>query len=130
MTLQEALSQIHGPVGQTTLIAGILDGDLSSAKRREIVGTSLKDARDHLEAVRKAQSECKSDYAFWGYEGEKAAWEAAVKILEAAEIVGPDDLPDVPLEMGGGVVMDECAKLDRWSAEVLRLAKHREAAAH
>ena len=123
MDLQTALSQIKGPVGFSSLVAGLMGNDPHGLNRQSPVGATLAEAEAKLEAVRKAQNECKSDYAYWGYEGEVAAWEAAVDVIRAAEIVGPDNLADIPYSPGGGVVMDECAKLSRWGTAILAAAK-------
>lgn len=123
MRLQDALGKIQGTAGFSSLMHGALSGDADNLSRQSPVGASLAEAESKLASVRKAQSECRSDYAFWGYEGEAAAWEAAVNLLKAADIVGPDSLPDVEFRPGGGVVMDECAKLHKWSKFVLDRAE-------
>ncbi len=123
MKLEDALAKIQGPVGFSSLVHGALSGDTSGLDRQSPAGATLEAARSKLAAVEKAQLNCKSDYAYWGYEGEAAAWRTATYLLEAAELVGPENLPDIPYPDGGGVVMDVCAKLERWGSAVLVEAK-------
>lgn len=123
MDVQTALSKIKGPIGFSSLVAGLMGNDPHGLERASPVGATLEQAKAKLQAVQKAQNECKSDYAYWGYEGERSAWEAAVNILTASDLVGADNLADVEYHPGGGVVMDECAKLTRWSKTVLEAAQ-------
>ena len=126
MTLQEALSQIHAPKGLSSVIEGVMRGDFDPIREQDATGKTLGHARVELERVREAQANCKSDWAYWGYEGDKAYWQAVVSILEAAELVGPDSLPDIPVpNLQNCVVMDSCARLSNWGAAILKAAKER-----
>ena len=123
MNVDEALSRIHAPKGQTSIIAGLMSGDTDSIQSQNAVGASLETARRKLEDVKTAQRNCGSDWAYWGYEGDIAYWSAVVLILEAAELVGADSLPDVDAPRTDGVVMDVCSRVQGFGREVLRLAK-------
>jgi len=123
MELQEALSRIHAPKGMTSVISGMLSGDLDPIRDQDAVGTSLAQAREKLESTQEAQRNCGSDWAYWGYQGDISYWKAVVSILEAADLVGANNLPDVPPPDRGGVVMDACSRVERFGSEVLRLAK-------
>jgi len=123
--LEQMLGQIRGPMGFSSLVHGLLSGDSSGLDREPPAGSTLETARARLAAVETAQANCGSDYVYWGYEGEAAAWRAAVSILEAAEITGADDLPDMPYTPRGGVLMDECYHLEEWGRSVLEKAKSR-----
>jgi hypothetical protein len=46
-----------------------------------------------------------------------------VNILEAAEITGPDNLPDVHYDDSPGVVMDLCARQENFGKDVLLAAR-------
>lgn len=124
MKLEEALNKIGGPTrGISSVIAGLMSGNLAPIGGDKFVAESLAQARAKLEENRKAQRECKSDWAYWGYQGDISYWETVVSLLEAAEIVGPDNLPDVPFDNSAGVVMDICARQERFGEEVLRLSR-------
>lgn len=123
MNVEEALSRIHAPKGQTSIIAGLMSGDTDSIRTQSAVGASLEAARSKLEDVETAQQNCGSDWAYWGFEGDRAYWSAVVSILEAAELVGSDNLPDVDAPRTDGVVMDVCSRVQNFGREVLRLAK-------
>lgn len=124
MNVTEALSLIHAPKGVTTIIGAAQTGDFAPILRQDASDTPLTTAREKLARVREQQRRCSSDWAYWGYAGDVAYWSAAVAILEAAEIVGPENLPDVPApQLEGRVVMDACSEVRRFGGEVLRLAK-------
>lgn len=123
MTLQEALSKIHAPKGMTTLIACMLNGEAAPLQWQNAVGATLAEARKKLAAAQQAQANCRSDYAYWGYQGDVSYWRAATNLLEAAELVGADQLPDVAAPRTGGVVMDVCSYVEQFGAEVLRRSR-------
>jgi hypothetical protein len=124
MKLEEALNKIGGPTrGVTSVIAGLMSGDVAPISGDKRVTESLTQAREKLENIRTAQRECNSDWAWWAYQGDISYWETVVSLLEAAEIVGPDNLPDVPFDNSAGVVMDICARQERFGKEVLRLSR-------
>lgn len=125
MKLADALNKLSGPTrGFTSVIAATLGGgelkSVSGGKRAE---ESLPEAREKLAHFQQAQRDCKSDAAYWGYMGDVSYWTAVIALLEAAEITGPDQLPDVQFDDRPGVVMDMCARQERFGLEVLRLAR-------
>jgi len=124
MKLKEILEKIQAPKGLTTVIAALHTGDLKPAfSSKADVNTSLKDARNELEKVLAAQEVCGSDWAWWGYEGDKAYWRCLIYLLEAAEITGPDNLPEVKLPPLDGIVMDNCSEIERFGKAVLSKAR-------
>lgn len=130
MNAAEALTRLGSPpVGFTSLAAALMGGDLKSIS---FEGTepraTLDQARGELQRVRDAQAAATSDAAWWGYQGQLSYWQAAVNILEAADLVGFDSLPDVmpgTAAQGGGVLMDQCAAQERYGSAVLMLARQR-----
>lgn len=84
---------------------------------------TLEQAKARLSHFQERQDTCTSDYAYWGYAGQVSFWKVVVNLLDAAALVGPEHLPDVPLPARDGVVMDNMAALERFGAEVLRRAE-------
>lgn len=123
MKLADAINSISAPVGMTSAIAALHTGNLAPVSGQSAVDSSLQTARGKLAEVTEAQRTCGSDWAWWGYEGQVAYWRAVVSLHEAAQLVGHDNLPDVAAPSGGGVVMDLCAKVERFGQEVLKLAR-------
>jgi hypothetical protein len=120
MNLQQAIEGIHSPKGFTSVIEALFaGGDPNSIKDQNAIGKTRADAEAELAKVQKAQSECKSDAAYWGYMGDISYWRAVVNIMQAAELVGADNLPDVPMPKWGGVVMDECSKVEDFGRRML-----------
>lgn len=124
--LQQALECIHAPKGVTSIIAAVATGDFDPIQIPDAVGVSLQAASEQLMLATERQNNSQSDWAYWGYAGDIAYWRAVVNILRAAEITGPDNLPDVPPpDLENKVVMDACAEVERFGARVLREA-HRQ----
>lgn len=123
MNLQEALSKMSVPQGMTSMLSAVMSGDFDPIAHKTAVGVSLAAAREHLAARKHAQEHCESDWAYWGYEGEIAYWNAVVNVLEAAELVGADKLPDIPAPRTDGVLMDVCSYVERYGQAVLAAAK-------
>lgn len=62
--------------------------------------------------------------AYWTYRGVEVGWQVAVNLLTAAQLVGKDNLPDIPPpDTKGDCVMDAQSHLERWSWEVLSSTK-------
>ena len=123
MTLEEALRKIHAPKGVTSMIAGVMAGDFDPIREQNASGVALEEARNRLKKIKESQANCKSDWAFWGYEGDKAYWQATIFILEAAEITGPENLPEIEAPSGRGVVMDVCHQVEQFGVQMLKAAK-------
>ena len=84
MKLEWVLERIAPVVGFSSWIGA----PESVASRGLAQAPSLEVARKRLAEVKKAQDECRSDYAYWGYAGQKAYWKCLVDLLEAAALVG------------------------------------------
>lgn len=119
MTLSEALSSINQPIGFTSAIAALMGGDGRSVLSVETLSPSLEQITAQLQEAEEAQRNCSSDAAYWGYQGQVSYLRAVSNILKAAQITGPDNLPDIEPPQGGGVVMDECAKIERFARAIL-----------
>jgi len=125
MNLKQALEPIAPVVGFSSLIGA--PGSVSTEKTVDI---DLKTAVKKLAEIKDAQKNCGSDYAYWGYEGQRAYWSAVVDILQAAELVGDNNLPDVPPpDIEGKVVMDACWYIQKYGKDVLEKAEEMRAAA-
>ena len=124
MNVEQALSKIRAPKGITSLINGVLSGDFEPIRDQSAVGESLVQAEARLAEVQAKQAACTSDWAYWGYEGDKAYWAAVVDILKAAEITGPESLPDIDgPTLEGKVVMDACAAVERFGRHLRQAAE-------
>ena len=123
MKLTDALSKF-GPVrGMTSMIAGLLSADPGPIGGGVRVSEGLSEARAKLAQYQKLQNECQSDWAYWGYQGDISYWSAVADLLEAAEITGPDNLPDIHYDDRPGVVMDMCGRQEDFGKAVLAAAK-------
>jgi len=124
MKLEDVLKEISPIVGMSSLIGGLLGGDLKSVSGEKAdLSIGLQKAEEELAKVQKAQSNCGSDYAYWGYMGQISYWKAVVNLFIASEIVGADNLPDVPIPKKEGVVMDLCSEMESFGQKVLQEAK-------
>ncbi len=122
MTVEEVFNSIAPIVGITSMI-----GAPSSVGGRASAVPTLAAAREQYAKVKVLQDEATNDVSYWGYAGQVSYWKALCDVLEAAALVGPDSLPDVPLPTGQGVVMDSMAELERFGSKVLRLAQEAQA---
>lgn len=123
MKLSDVLTKIHAPKGISTMIAACIESDFDSVQKQNAVGKSREQAEESLKKAQHLQENCGSDWAYWGYAGDVAYWKTAVNLLKAAELVGPDTLPDVPLPDLTGVVMDVQWKLEKFGEQVLKRAQ-------
>lgn len=114
MNLKDAFKPIAPVIGLTSLIGA--PGSIAGCPPKV---PTLVEARDHLKAVKEAQDRCTSDAAYWGYAGQIGFWATAVDILEAAEITGPDNLPDVdPPDLKNCLVMDAIGRMKNYGAAI------------
>lgn len=121
MRLDDVMNTIRPVVGRTSLIGAPDSVDPIGASPGTL---TLEGAREKLAAVKEAQDSARSDAAYWGYEGQRAYWACVESLLEAAEITGPDNLPDVPIpDVSAHVVMDAAFHLENFGAEVLKRAR-------
>lgn len=125
MTVQEAISHLQAPKGLTTMIASLMSGDFSAIQAQDATGATLAHAREELAKWKAAMNGATSDYAYWGYVGDVAYWNAAVNILEAAELVGADKLPRVPPPNYNGVLMDVASNVENYGRIILAEAAKR-----
>jgi len=123
MNVHEALNLIHAPKGATSVIAGLLGGDSASIQDQDATGIALAEATEKLKTAKRNQNDARSDAAWWGYAGDVAYWSAVVDILKAAELVGADNLPDVPAPKTDGVVMDVQYHVEQFGAAILTKAR-------
>lgn len=124
MTLQKAIDNIHAPKGLTSILSGLMTGDYSVLPHENGIGADHEKAKQEVAKWKQALNECKSDWAYWSILGDLAYWEAIESIYQAAAIVGPDNLPDVPKpNLDGLVVMDCIGKVQQYGNEILNEAK-------
>lgn len=123
MKLKEAIESIHAPKGVTTVIAGVMSGDYSVLEKQNGLDADHETVKAKIKAYTQQLNDCKSDWAYWGILGDLTYWEAIGDILEAAKIVGPDNLPNVAAPELGGVVMDSIGRVGDFGKEILRRAK-------
>jgi hypothetical protein len=85
---------------------------------------TLGGAYEALAHTQDRQKNCGSDAAYWGYEGQRAYWQTVVYLFEAAEITGPDHLPDVQMpDLSNQVVMDAAYHMEQFGKTVLKTAQ-------
>jgi hypothetical protein len=123
MHVKDVVAKIGPVVGASSMIAALLGGDVSSVNGKQQTEGSLADAKKHLAQLIHAQNTCQSDYAYWGYMGQISYWRAIVDILTAADLVGADNLADVPYDDSPTIVMDACSRIENYGKAVLSQAK-------
>lgn len=124
MTTQQAIQAIHAPKGMTSVLSGIMSGDFSVLPHEGGKDSDLYTATKMVGGYQKQLNECESDWSYWSILGDLEYWRAIHKILQAAELVGNDSLPDVaPPNLDNCVVMDAISKVQSFGDEILRKAK-------
>lgn len=118
MKLSEALSKIYPAQGATTLMAALLSGDGKSIKSPDIIGKGIEQLEAELKKAEEDQNNCGSDWAYWGYEGTISYLKSAIWILMAADIVGENNLADVPEINRSGVVMDVQGRVEDFGRKI------------
>lgn len=122
MKLHDLMDRLHPVVGFTSMI-----GAPESVRTAGAVGAevTLGGAREALAHAEHMQNTAKSDAAYWGHQGQVSYWRAVVSLYEAADIAGPDNLPDIePTFLDGNyVVMDLCHHMETWGKSVLEAAR-------
>lgn len=124
MKLEDALKPLAPVRGVTSIVDALLSGNLDPVAGKARVGETLIEAKQKLEAAQTSQSNCGSDAAWWGWQGDISYWRTIVNILEAAQITGPDNLPDIQFVPKGGVVMDQMAGQERYGRAMLEAARN------
>jgi hypothetical protein len=127
MKLQEVLSQINAPKGLTSILAGISQNDFSVLPHQKGLDATMAVADERIAEYRKSLDECKSDWSYWSILSDLEYWCSVKNILEAAQIVGENNLPDVHYQPSNSVVMDEIANVRKFGEAVLSLAKQQAA---
>lgn len=121
MKLSDVLQHIGPTVGLSSLIGA--PESVASSIAHTHVGIVADKAREKLAEAKRLTAAAPSDYAYWGYAAQVSYWQMVCHLMEAAELVGPDNLPDVPLPGSDGIVMDLMAQQERFGREVLARAK-------
>lgn len=124
MRLDDLMSKLRPVVGLSSLIGAPSSVRGIGADADRVTLGGAREALAHVEAQMIAAT---SDAAYWGYQGQVSYWRAVVKLYEAAELTGPDDLPDIEPDFleGDHVVMDLCHRMETWAGWVLDAAKAR-----
>ena len=122
MQLNEVMDRLAPVVGLSSLIGAPESVRFGGASSERVNLGGAREALAHAEAL---QRDAKSDAAYWGYVGQVAYWRCVVALLEAAEITGPDDLPDIPPDFldRNQVVMDAAWSMEQWGRAVLDAAR-------
>lgn len=121
LKLDDVLSKLAPVVGLTSLVYAPESIRTNQIDTQRITLGGAYEALAHTE---ERQKNCGSDAAYWGWEGQRAYWQAVVYLLEAAAITGPDSLPDVALpDLSNKVVMDAAYYMEKFGKEVLTKAK-------
>ena len=124
MKLNDALNVISAPKGLTSLIDGIASKDYSVLPHKDGVSASLQEAEDAVAKYEQQLRDCQSDWAYWSILGDLKYWKAVRNILNAADMVGADNLPDVEFPKTGGlVVMDAIGKVTDYGEKILSKAR-------
>lgn len=124
MTVHEAINNIHAPKGLTSILAGISTGDFSVLPHKNGLNADYEKAKEMVVKHTKQLNECTSDWSYWSVLGDLSYWEAIQNILEAATIVGENNLPDIPKpDMEGLVVMDSISCVERYGKAILNAVK-------
>lgn len=122
MKFNDVMEKLTPVVGLTSFI-----GAPGSVRSRGAEGeqVTLGGAHEALAHVQQQQNDAQSDAAYWGYQGQVSYWRAVVSLLEAAELTGRDNLPDIEPDFldGNYVVMDLCHHMETWAKRVLATAQ-------
>jgi hypothetical protein len=121
MKLNEVLSQLAPVVGLSSMIGAPGSVRIGQIDPNRL---TLGGVHEALANIKNLQDNCGSDAAYWGYEGQRAYWQTAVYLFEAAKITGPENLLDVEIpDLKGHVVMDACYHMEQFGKRVLEAAK-------
>lgn len=117
MKLSDVMDRLAPAVGLSSLIGAPESVRAEGAQAEQVTLGGAREALAHAEHM---QAGALSDYAYWGYQGQVSYWRAVVSLLEAAEITGPDNLPEIaPTFLDGNhVVMDLCHHMETWARSV------------
>ena len=96
MTLQQALSNISAPKGFTSLVNSLITGDLSNIDTPDIKKLSNTEIADKVKELQQKLADCKSDSEYWSILSNITYCTTVILIKSAADLVGENNLPDVP----------------------------------
>lgn len=96
MTLQQALSNISAPKGFTSLVNSLITGDLSNIDTPDIKKLSNTEIADKVKELQQKLADCKSDSEHWSILSNITYCNTVILIKSAADLVGENNLPDVP----------------------------------
>jgi hypothetical protein len=120
MNLQEALQSVHAVKGVSSIIAGVSTGDYSVLPKEPTLQSSIVEAKSNIDKYQDMLNKCTSDWSYWSILGDLEYWESVHDILQSAELVGPDNLPDIPKpNTEGCVVMDAIGRVRDFGRDML-----------
>jgi hypothetical protein len=120
MNLQEALQSVHAVKGVSSIMAGVSTGDYSVLPKEPTLQSSIVEAKANIEKYQDMLNKCTSDWSYWSILGDLEYWESVHDILQSAELVGPDNLPDIPKpNTEGCVVMDAIGRVRDFGRDML-----------
>jgi hypothetical protein len=121
MNIQEALQRLGPPpVGFSSMIAA--PNSVSGEGAEKTPQITIAQVNEKLEQLGTSLRACKSDAEYWGYAAQESYWKAVHSMLEAAEITGPEDIPDLPAPKLNGVLMDMMGQQEAYGRRILECA--------
>lgn len=123
MTVQEAIDKIYAPKGLTSVIAGILNDDLSVLNNQKGIETSLSKVDKMISKYQQQMEECQSDWAYWSILSDLEYWKAVKNILTAGAlnngVVADVSAPNLE----NTVVMDAISQITAFGEMILLKTK-------
>jgi len=104
----------------TSILAAIAEGDYTVLNTPDAIGFSMEAVNQELETLHKRSDACTSDWAYWSIESDITYWTAVKTILKGAELVGPDNMPEVRYSSKSQVLMDVMADIAEFGSEVYK----------
>jgi hypothetical protein len=113
-------------------VFGILEPPVSYAAKKHAPGfigksvssTTVSEAQGRIKGLMRIQATATSDAEIEAIVGRITYWRTLIDVLHAADLVGPDNLPDVPVPIQGNAdIHKECERLSDFGQSVLRQAK-------
>lgn len=92
-------------------------------RRPRSAAPTAEEARAEIERLDQAMADCTSNALHRRLAGQLAYWRCVRDLHAAAELVGPDDLPDVVPPDHRGVAMEQMFLLERFGQTVLEQAQ-------
>lgn len=124
MTTKQAINAICAPKGITSILEGIMHDDFSVMPHDNGKDANIYKAEEMIAKYQQDLKDCKSDWSYWSILGDLEYWKAIKNILDAAALVGNNDLPDIPFpDLEGCVVMDAIGRVQKFGVDVLNASK-------